>query len=230
MAPGRRQELLALAERHGFLVVEDDIYARLAYDMAAPPPLKALDRSGAVVHISSFSKVLMPGLRIGYVVASPPLHERLLSLRRATDLCNPPLLQRALGKFLHSGGLKRHLRRVLPIYRERRDALLAALQRYMPQEATWTRPVGGFCCWLTLPRHPGLSDLQQAALARGWAFAPGEVFLAQSSSDKHLRLSFGAQNSENIRSGIEVLSELIRIRLAQNGHRTNVPEEWTPLV
>ncbi|MCX6044411.1 MAG: PLP-dependent aminotransferase family protein [Chloroflexi bacterium] len=230
MSLARRQALLALAERHNFLLVEDDIYAPLAYDQPAPPALKALDRTGMVIHTSSFSKTFMPGLRLGYVVAPPPLHQNLLTMRRATDLCSPPLSQRMMANFLATRGLQKHLRRVLPIYRERRDALLAALQHRMPHTVTWTKPVGGFCCWLTLPRHHALSNLHQLTLQQGWAFAPGDVFLVQPSTNYHLRVCFGNQGVETIRSGIEVLGNLIRECLQRADLRNPQPSDWTPLV
>ncbi len=175
----RRRQILALAERYGFLVVEDDIYARMSYDAPALPALKSLDESGIVIYVSSFSKTLMPGLRLGYLIAPPHLLRRLVDLRRATDLCGPQAFQVALAEFLRRDGLKRCLRRTLPIYRERRAALLAALDATMPAGVSWTRPQGGFCCWMTLPPQPVFGDLYQAALRQGWAFAPGEVFLAQ---------------------------------------------------
>lgn len=230
MPLARRQELLTLAERYGFLLVEDDIYARLAYDQPSSPALKALDQTGTVVHISSFSKTFMPGLRLGYVVAPPPLHQNLLTMRRANDLCSPPLLQRTLAHFLANRGLPKHLRRVLPIYRERRDALLAAMQRHMPNGVTWTRPAGGYCCWVTLPRHYALGNLYQLALNEGLVFAPGDVFLAQPSTEYHLRLCFGSQSADTIRSGIEILGQLIRERLQYTEPRNPEPSDWTPLV
>ena len=226
----RRQELLALAARYGFLLVEDDIYARLAYDQPAPPALKTLDQTGIVVHISSFSKTFMPGLRLGYVVAPPPLQQSLLTMRRANDLCSPPLIQRTLAGFLANRGLQKHLRRVLPIYRERRDALLAAMQRHMPRAVSWTRPAGGYCCWVTLPRHHALGNLYQLALNEGLVFAPGDVFLAQPSMDYHLRLCFGHQSVDTIRSGIEILGRLIREGLQCADTRNPEPNDWTPLV
>ncbi|GIV78246.1 MAG: GntR family transcriptional regulator [Litorilinea sp.] len=228
--PARRAQLLALAEQYGFLLVEDDLYARLSYEGPPPPAVKSLDRSESVIHVGGFSKLLMPGLRLGYVVAPPPIHERLLSLRRAMDLCSPPLLQRALARFLHEDGLKRHLRRVLPLYRQRRDALLAALRHHMPPAVQWTRPQGGFCVWLTLPRRSTLADLQQAALQQGWAFAPGEVFLTRPSPDYHLRLCFGAQPPEWIAQGVEVLANLIRERLDRQESVIEPPSDWLPLV
>ncbi len=226
MSLARREELLALCKRHGLMVVEDDIYAQLAYDEAPPPPLKVLDEGGLVVYAGSFSKTLMPGLRLGYALAPSPLAERILSLRRADDLCGAPILQRALAGFLQDGGHKRHLRRALPIYRERRDAIMAALQRSMPPGVTWTRPAGGFCTWLTLPAGHGFSGLLQAALEQGYAFAPGASFLAEPGPQQHVRICFGNQTPQTIRTGIELLAALIREQM----ERPPGPGEWTPLV
>jgi DNA-binding transcriptional MocR family regulator len=226
----RRQALLALAIRYGFLIVEDDLYARLAYDEPVPPPIFAEDQSGSVVYATSFSKTLMPGLRLGCVVAPPPLHQKLLSLRRGNDLCGPTLLQHVLARFLQSGGLKKHLRRVLPIYRERRDLFLTVMQQQMPPGVTWTKPKGGFCSWLTLPRTPAIADLYQTAIQQGWLFAPGDVFLAEPSANSHLRICFGSQPPTTLRNGIQALAHLIRERLEQSSRQRLDSVDWTPLV
>ncbi|MEM7127164.1 MAG: PLP-dependent aminotransferase family protein [Chloroflexota bacterium] len=226
----RRKAVLELAERYGILIVEDDIYARLAYDTPPPLPLRSLDTNDSVVYVSSESKVLMPSLRVGYIVAPNALQGRLLSIRRATDLCSPTFLQRALATFLQDKGLQRHLKRTIPIYRRRRDALLFALRRYMPEEITWTEPAGGFCCWLTLPRTHALRDVHRAALEHRLALAPGEVFLVHPSRELHLRLTFSSQNEEGIRAGIELLGELISERLAKGNAEADKIYDWTPLV
>lgn len=226
----RRHQILEMAQRYGFLVIEDDIYGRLAYDHPVPATMKSMDRSGSVIFLTGESKVLMPSLRVGTVVAPSPVHERILALRRATDLCGPTILQRAHAAFLRDKGLKRHLRRVLPVYKRRRDTLLLALEHYMPETVQWTRPAGGFCCWLTLPRHHALRDLHRDAMQRGLALTPGEVFLAQPSTHVHLRLAFGGQTREAIHTSVELLSQLIRQRLAQENHREDELFDWTPLV
>lgn len=229
ISPDRRQALLALAERYGFLLLEDDIYGRLAYDSEAPRPLKADDSKGLVVFLTSESKVLMPGLRIGSIVAPSPLHDRLLSLRRSTDLGSPTLSQRALAIFMQQQGVQRHLKRTIPIYRRRRNAIVAAFKRYMPRTVTWTEPGGGFCCWLTLPNVPALSDIHRVALQHGLALAPGDVFLSQADEYRHLRLSFGTLSEEAIRQSIALLSRLIQERLdAHDGHEDVF--DFTPLV
>lgn len=230
IAPSRRQAVVDLTAAHGVTLVEDDIYGRLAYDGAAPLPLKTLDQADNVVYVSSYSKTLMPGLRLGYVVSPPRLAERLISLRRAADLCSPPLLQRALTQFLRQGGMRRHLRRVLPLYRERRDAFARACARYLPAEVQWRAPQGGFCTWLTLPNDRDFTDLEQAFLAQGWAVTPGDVFLADPQSQKSLRLCFGSQPPEAITAGIEVLGRLIHDRIHGRNRIRPVTPDWTPLV
>lgn len=228
--PARRQAVVDLAQTHGVVIVEDDIYARLAYDGPPPLPLKTLDRTDNIVYVSSYSKLLMPGLRLGYMVAPPRLTEQLISLRRATDLCSPPLLQRALTLFLREGGLRRHLRRVVPFYRERRNALTNALRRYLPDDVQWSVPQGGFCTWLTMPTYHAFADLERAFLALGWAVTPGEVFLAEPQAQKSLRICFGSQPPEAITAGIELLGGLIHDRLHGRSRPQPLVNDWAPLV
>lgn len=230
MSLERRLALLDLCATHGVIIIEDDIYGRLAYDTPSPPPLYALDKRGQVIYVSSYSKVLMPGLRLGFVVAPQRWADRMLSLRRASDLCSPTLLQRALAHFLRSGGLKRHLRRVLPIYRERRNTLVAALQRNLPPSIHWEPPQGGFCAWLTMPSYHPFSDLEQALLRQGWAVTPGEVFLAEPSQQKSIRLCFGTLTPDAINAGVDAVSLAIRERLAALTEPATTRGNWTPLV
>ena len=226
----RRIAVLELTAAHGVMVVEDDIYGRLAYDAPSPPPLYTLDTQGHVIYVGSYSKVLMPGLRLGFVVAPQRWADRLLSLRRATDLCSPTLLQRTLALFLRHGGLKRHLRRVLPVYRERRNTLVTALQRNLPPSIQWHLPQGGFCAWLTMPTYHPFSDLEQALLRQGWAITPGEVFLAEAAQQKSIRICYGALTPDVINAGVDVISSTIRERLMTITEANVHGDNWTPLV
>jgi DNA-binding transcriptional MocR family regulator len=229
-SPDHRRELLALARTHGFYIVEDDLYAGLAYDAPAPPALKALDRADSVLYLTSFSKTLMPGLRLGCLVAGRHLQEKLLSLRLAADLVSPSLTQRALARFLQGGGLRRHLRRVLPTYRARRDALLGAMAANLPPAVQWTHPAGGFCTWLTLPRRRGGSELIARMLQQGWEIAPGDVFLAQPSGDQHLRLCFGNLPADALSRSMRALGQILREQLAAPALEPEGTIDYTPLV
>ena len=151
ISAAKRQAILQLAQQHNLLIIEDDIYGKLGFNGPPPPSFKQQDGDDRVLYLSSFSKMLMPGLRVGYLIMPPAWRTRLLSLRRATDLCGNGLLQRTLAHFLRDGGLKKHLRRVVPIYRERRDTLMNSLSRWMPTAVRWSQPQGGFSCWVTLP-------------------------------------------------------------------------------
>ena len=205
----RRLAILDLALRYDFMIVEDDVYGYLSYDAPPPLSLKALDKSEQVIYLSSFSKVLMPGLHLGYVVAPPPLRTRMLALRRARDLGSPILLQRALAHFLADDGLKRHLRRIVPAYKERRDTLLTALRREMPKTAKWSKPTGGFCCWVNMPRYFSDGELYRIALKKGFAFTPGEAYQVNLEREDSFRLCFGNQSVESINAGVKLLSNLI---------------------
>jgi len=213
MSPRRRDEVLELAERFGLMLIEDDIFHPLAYDGRHPSPLKKDDRNDLVVYLDSFSKTLLPGLRIGYLLAPPPLRDRLAMLLQVDTMGNPPLLQHALAEYLRRGQYTEHLRRVVPQYRERRDATLDALQRSMPPGTTWTKPRGGYCCWVTLPEGGTFDDLSRAALQQGVAYTPGEVFLTRPDDRTHLRICFGGVKPRAIRDAIDTIGKLVAERL-----------------
>jgi DNA-binding transcriptional MocR family regulator len=172
----------------------------------------------------------MPGLRLGCLVAPPALQEKVLSLRLAADLVSPSLTQRALAAFLQSGGLRRHLRRVLPVYCERRNALVTTMQANLPPLVTWTHPAGGFCTWLTLPRRRGLADIVRLMLQQGWEIAPGDVFLAQSSGDQHVRLCFGNLPADALGRSMRALGQVVREQLATPVPALQEDGDYTPLV
>lgn len=226
----RRAALLELAARYSLPIVEDDIYGVMGFECAPPRALKADDRTGQVIYLSSFSKSLMPGLRMGYVVASPALVKGLVRLRQAQDVCSPPLTQRALAHFIEQGWWHSHVRRMLPRYRERRDALLRAMERHFPMGVTWTRPRGGFTSWVTLPQGVPVMELYLSAIGRGVAFAPGQVFNAGGESTPHLRLCFGAEPPERIGEAVATLGALIRERGGSRSLPASDLGDYVPVV
>jgi DNA-binding transcriptional MocR family regulator len=208
------------------MILEDDIYGQLAYDGSPLPTIKAQDEQNQVIYVSGFSKVLMPGLRIGYMVMPTSLRTRLQSLRRATDLCSPVFVQRALANFLRRGGLKQHLKRVIPIYRDRRDTLMSALQENMPPAVTWSRPAGGYSSWVTLPRYFAPGELYRQALQQGFAFTPGEAYQIDDASHEFMRLCFANQSAAGIRAGVKLLGNLIKQQINTGGRSS----DWMPVV
>jgi DNA-binding transcriptional MocR family regulator len=210
MSEHRRGQLLALAGEYGLSIVEDDIYGRLSYDGPPPRPLKARDRDNLVVYLDSFSKSLLPGLRVGFVVPPTSLKEKLLSLLRARELGGSPLIQRCLAEFIRRGMLQEHWKRAIPAYRRRRDLLVEALRRSMPEGVEWTHPRGGFCSWVSLPEEGDFSQLYRAAVSRGVAYTPGEVFLTAPDRRRHLRLCFSSEDDTVIREAVSILGELVK--------------------
>ncbi len=230
MSLARRRELLTLAGERGLTLVEDDIYHRLAYDGPPPPPLAGLDGGKGVIYLDGLSKAVLPGIRIGFAVAPPPLLERMASLRRAADLCGSSPLHRATATFLRRGVLGRHLRKVLPVYAARRDALLEALGESMPPEASWSAPQGGFCCWLALPPGMPAAELYLAALDAGILLAPGDVFLVEPDSRGHLRLCYGNMEESDIRRAVDRLGTLLHDLMEKRPSRPAPALDQAPLV
>ncbi len=226
----RRREVLALAARHRCAVVEDDWAGDLRLEGESQPTLHAIDGGDHVIYVSTFSKKLLPGLRVGWVAAPAPVLERLVTLKQIEDCGTSPLIQAALHAFLREGGLTEHLLKVRPIYRERRDTMIRALERHFPKGVTSHRPAGGLFLWLTLP--PGLdsSDLHVAARGRGVLFNKGDLFHVDGGGRRTLRLTYAAVPTGRIEEGIRVLGELVRERVHRGGAVPAEPAEAVPIL
>lgn len=208
-----RRQLIELAARHRVPIIEDDIYRELRYDGAEVLPLKALDKYGMVIYISSFSKVGFPGLRVGWMVAPRPLIEHLNALKQRSDVHASMLSQAAIYEFARQGLLNKHVRRVKKIYAERRDAMLTALTKYFPAEAEWTKPDGGMTVWLRLPESLNTGQLLMEAAKQGVIFSPGEYFYASQPQRNFMRLSFTMTDAMHIEIAIKRLGTLIKSQL-----------------
>jgi GntR family transcriptional regulator/MocR family aminotransferase len=230
MGVAARQRLVEVAERHRLPVVEDGFDGTLFYGHPPPAPLKALDRSGLVTYIGTFSKTLFPGLRLGWIVAAPELIERLEMAKGLADIHTSPLLQAGAYHFCRQRLLDRHQARILREYRRRRDALLASLSRHMPPEVAWTETQGGFYLLVTLPAELDATLLLGRAVERGVAFTPGNAFFVDGGGERTLRLSFSAVPPAQIDEGVRRLAETIRDarRMPDTGVRMAPPS--VPLV
>lgn len=210
----RRRQLIALADRYNVPILEDDFVGDLRYEGRAQPALKALDPGGRVIYISTFSKMLMPGLRVGFLVAEGPIYARLVNCKRVNDLATSNLIQRALEAYVTVGRYQAHLRRSCRVYRKRRDAMLLAIKRYLPAGVRVVPPQGGLFIWLGLPDNLSSEKLLPLACAEGVAFAPGNsFFLDGPEGERCMRLNFVTQLPEDIAEGIKRLRKAIK-RLA----------------
>ncbi|MBN1311724.1 MAG: PLP-dependent aminotransferase family protein [Anaerolineae bacterium] len=207
----RRRQLLALADRYNVPILEDDFVGDLRYDGRAQPALKSLDPGGRVIYVSTFSKMLTPGLRAGFLVAEGPVYDSLVEFKRTYDLATSSVIQRALEAYVTVGRYQTHLRRSCQVYRKRRDAMLLAIHRHLPAGVQVIPPQGGLFIWLTLPDNLSADDLLPLACREGVAFAPGRNFFPEPSSNTSgMRLSFVTQPPERIEKGIERLGKAIR--------------------
>jgi 2-aminoadipate transaminase len=219
----RRQRLVLLANAYGIPIVEDDPYGQLRYEGGHGTPLVVLDRnnqrtdeqylSGNVMYTSTLSKLLAPGLRLGWMVAPQEVITRLVQLKQGADLHTSTFIQMVAYEAARDGFLDQHVRKLRAVYRERRDTMLAALQEFFPQEATWTRPEGGLFLWVTLPEATDCEALFHAALRQNVAFVPGSAFYADEQPGCHLRLNFSNSKPEQIREGIRRLGEAVKEQL-----------------
>ncbi|MBN1430523.1 MAG: PLP-dependent aminotransferase family protein [Anaerolineae bacterium] len=211
MSSQRRRRLIALADGYNIPILEDDFVGDLRYEGRTQPALKSLDPGGRVIYISTFSKMLMPGLRIGFLVAEGPVYDSLVAFKQTYDLATSNLIQRSLEAYVTVGRYQTHLRRSCQIYRKRRDALLLAIHRHLPANAHIVPPQGGLFAWLHLPAHLLADDLLPLACQEGVSFAPGRNFFPEPPIDASgLRLNFVAQTPERIDEGIRRLGKAIR--------------------
>jgi 2-aminoadipate transaminase len=203
-----RRSIAQAARSNDFWLLEDDPYGELWYRTPPPPGLRkfAPERT---IRMGSFSKILAPGLRVGFIVGPEAAIELLARLKQATDLQAGTLVQRAAIRALRSGLLETHLPRIRAFYTGQSEAMLAALEEQMPEGVTWNRPNGGMFVWLTLPGRVDCTTLLAAAVERGVVFAPGDGFYAVNAPRNTIRLSFSTVPPEKIRKAVGILAELI---------------------
>ncbi|MBI3635680.1 MAG: PLP-dependent aminotransferase family protein [Candidatus Rokubacteria bacterium] len=230
MSRETRRRLLAAATRHHVPIVEDGFDGSVYYGERPPGPLKAEDEAGLVIYIGTFSKILFPGLRLGWLVGPPAVRERLLAAKQLADLHTSALIQAAVHRFCERRLLDRHAARVVREYGRRRTLLLGALRRRMPEGVSWTEPRGGFSLLLTLPAGVGSSALLPRALAHGVAFTPGAPFFVDDDGEGTLRLSFSSVPGAKIDEGVRRLAETIRAMSRRPGRQRAAERAAVPLV
>jgi len=209
----RRKVILELAEEHDFLVVEDDPYSYFYLDGVEPPSLKSMDSSGRVIYVSTVSKILAPGLRLGWVVADEEIIEKLAIAKQGVTLQSPTLSMYVLLEALRRGLVDRQIPKLKEIYRVRRDAMLEALETYMPEGVKWTRPSGGMFVWIETPESVDMDELLPIALREyKVAYVPGSAFHVDGRGRNTARLSFSYPPLNAMREGVARLAKLIAER------------------
>jgi len=209
MTEARRAAVSARAAELGLPLAEDNPYGDLWFDAPPPAPLTARNPGGCV-YLGSFSKVLAPGLRLGFMIAPAPLMPKLLQAKQAADLHSPSFNQRMVARVMQDGFLDRHVPTIRALYKQQRDAMLAALKREMPEGVRWNQPDGGMFLWARLPAGLDAVALLPQAVERNVAFVPGAAFYADGAQANTMRLSFVTASVEQIDIGIAALAQTIR--------------------
>jgi len=237
LSEGRRHQLVLLADRYGIPIVEDDPYGQLRYEGEHLSPLVVLDREnlrrdngysiGNVIYLSTFSKTLAPGLRLGWIVAPPEIIGKLAQLKQGADLHTSTFTQFVAYEVACDGFLDKHVKLIRQVYRERRDVMLQALREFFPPTVTWTHPQGGLFLWVTLPEGLDMQAIFKSAIEHDVAFVPGNSFYANDSHEgsRHMRLNFSNATPEQIREGIGRLATAVKRHMPAMALRLELPLE-----
>jgi len=208
----RRKRLLEVANRYEIPIVEDDPYGDFYFtgDENDYRPIKSLDDSGTVLYLGTFSKVLSPGIRLGWIIAREDIIAKLELQKQSFDACTPLLSQVIAEDYMKRGYIESYIVKMRKIYKTKRDAALKALERYMPPEVKWTKPEGGFFVWVTLPEGMDPEELFKRTVEKNVAFVTGDAFLPENYKNRYIRLSYSNISVEDIDKGIRIIAETIR--------------------
>jgi len=220
MSLPRRRRLVEVAAERELLVLEDNPYGLLRYEGEPPQTLYSLDGGVYVMYLGTFSKILSPGIRLGWVVAPPPVLEKINLGKQEADLCTSTLSQLMVQAYFEQADWRDYVTSLTEIYRARRDTMLDALAEYFPPQAEWTRPGGGLFIWATLPDFIDTTDLLARALRDNVAFVPGSAAFVDGRGHNSMRLNFSGSDEDRIREGIRRIGEVVKEQVALYGTLT----------
>lgn len=207
----RRVEILKLARKYNTFILEDSPYRQVRFEGVSPRTFYALDKGqGNVITMFTFSKVFVPGFRLGFIVGPADVIRKYVILKQAMDLCTSSILQLATAQYLRKGHLKAHIQELIASYRQKRDLMLKTLSEVMPKVVSWTRPEGGLFLWLTLPKHMDATALLHKAVENKVAYVAGVDFYPDASVKNDMRLNFSYATHEQIVQGLKRLAQTIK--------------------
>jgi 2-aminoadipate transaminase len=222
----RRQELVRIASERELLILEDNPYGLLRYEGTPLPTLRSLDDE-FVIYLGTFSKILSPGVRLGWAAAPAPILQKMNIGKQASDLCSSSISQYFVSAYFESGEWEDYVRSLIEIYRRRRDVMLDALAEHFPREAEWTHPEGGLFIWATLPDYIDTTDLLARALEEHVAFVPGRAAFIDGRGGSSMRLNFSGVEEAEIREGVRRIGEVVREQVGLYGTLTGIAPAGT---
>ncbi len=207
----RRKQLIDVAERYDLIIIEDSPYRQLRFEGEAEPPLISLNPE-RVLALYTFSKILLPGFRLGWMAGPKTLIQKMVVAKQAVDLCSPPFNQAILAEYVKRGSLEKQIGKIIAAYRDKRDFMLAKLEEYMPKMdgLKWTRPQGGLFLWVTVPPHIDTTEIFPKAIEKKVAYVVGRAFFPNEGGQHAMRINFSYASKEDIDQGVQRLAELIK--------------------
>ena len=213
MPESRRKELINIANEYDLVIVEDDPYGKLRYDSQPVKPIKAFDDEGRVIYMSTFSKILSPGFRLAWTIASPELTRKMIICKQALDLCTNTFTQFLAYEFMRRGSLDLHIMKICELYKPKRDIMMDAMKKYFPEGYTCYRPKGGMFAWPTLPEGIDTETMFLDSIKEKVAYVHGKAFHVDGGGDHSMRLNFSYSTNEQIEEGMSRLGNVIKKKL-----------------
>ncbi|MCW4013291.1 MAG: PLP-dependent aminotransferase family protein [Candidatus Bathyarchaeota archaeon] len=205
----RRKKIIELANKYDFLILEDNPYGYISFEGPMPTPLKGLDTEGRVIYTSTFSKIVSPGMRIGWLAANPEFIMKMAEAKSSTIISNALPSQYAAAKLFERGDVDKQIEKMKKVYIKKRDVMLEAMDTYFPKEAKWNSPKGGLFLWVELPESVNATELLMEAVKRGVAYIPGSNFYT-TPTHNHIRLNYSHPSIDDIVEGIKILGGLLK--------------------
>jgi 2-aminoadipate transaminase len=213
MPESRRKKLVDIANEYDLIIVEDDPYQKLGYDCPPIKPVKAFDDEGRVIFISTFSKILAPGFRLAWTIASDELTRKMVICKQALDLCTNPFTQFIANEFINRGSLDLHILKICEMYKPKRDIMINAVKKYFPEGYTCYKPKGGMFAWVTLPEGIDTETMFLDAIKKKVAYVHGKAFHVDGGGERSMRLNFSYSSDEQIKVGMKRLGEVAKEKL-----------------
>ena len=211
----RRKAFMDVINKYDVVVVEDDPYGEIRYDIEKLPSLKSMDTQGKVVFLGSFSKIFMPGLRLGWTIANPEIIDKFVKFKQAVDLGTSTFGQRQAAYSCQMFDMDAHIKEINALYAKRRDLMCESMKKYFPKECTFTYPQGGLFTWVTLPKELDAKELMPKCLEKDVAYVPGGIFYPNGGNGNHFRLNYSNMPEDRIVEGIKRLGEVLTEALAK---------------
>ncbi|MCH4166962.1 MAG: PLP-dependent aminotransferase family protein [Megasphaera sp.] len=211
----RRKQFMEVINKYDVTVLEDDPYGEIRYDIEKLPSLKSMDTQGKVVFLGSFSKIFMPGLRLGWIVANPQIIDKFVKYKQAVDLGTSTFGQRQAAYFCQMFDMEKHIKEICALYAKRRTLMYDSMKKYFPEGVTFTYPQGGLFTWVTMPEKLDAKEMMPKCLAKNVAYVPGGIFYPNGGNGNHFRLNYSNMPEDRIVEGIKRLGDVLKEELSK---------------